>query len=60
MGRWAYNSGMPGTGVGESTKVERRIPMGSLVWVILIVSSMSTRVEGSQFLVSGKATLVGS
>jgi hypothetical protein len=28
-------------GVGGDTNVERRIPIGSLVWVILIESSMS-------------------
>ena len=32
---------MPVVGVAGETKVERRIPMGSLVWVILIVSSIS-------------------
>lgn len=37
----AYSSGIPATGVGSETKVERKIPIGSEVIVILIVSSMS-------------------
>ena len=37
-----YNSGIPGTGVACETNVERIMPIGSLVCVILIVSSMST------------------
>lgn len=41
--RWRnwYSSGMPSTGVAWETKVERRMPIGSPVWVILMVSSMS-------------------
>lgn len=38
----AYRGGMEATGVGGSIKVERRIPMGDGVIVILMVSSMST------------------
>jgi hypothetical protein len=35
-------------GVAGETNVERRIPIGSLVWVILIVSSMSIGLSGSR------------
>lgn len=34
---------MPDTGVGSATKVDFKIPIGSEVIVILIVSSMSVR-----------------
>lgn len=38
---WAYNGGMEVTGVGVSINVERRMPMGDGVMVILMVSSIS-------------------
>lgn len=38
---WVYRAGMEVTGVGVSMKVERRMPMGDGVMVILMVSSMS-------------------
>ena len=38
---WVYKDGMESTGVGVSMKVERRIPMGDDVMVILMVSSIS-------------------
>jgi len=40
-----YNSGIPATGVAWETNVERIIPIGSLVCVILIVSSTSSNVS---------------
>jgi hypothetical protein len=36
-----YSSGMPVIGFGSETKVERNMPSGELVMVILMVSSIS-------------------
>ena len=38
---WLYNWGMPGIGVGVSTKVLLRMPIAEGVMVILIESSIS-------------------
>lgn len=42
---------MPGMGVGCETKVERRMPMGEGVMVILMESSMSSDLDQRAFKV---------